>query len=196
MSHRNRQAGFSLLELLVVIVITTAIALPLSTFIIKGLTSYFFLEAQSNTSIELEILSDRITRVIRGAISVDTSQPNTLIVYGYFSPADTTIKKIRYFINGTTINIGVTPPTGTAPSYTYLAANEVITTPRTDLTMGANPLFTYYDDAGNLLTGSFTPGQVKVVGVYLAANPNTKLVAGAPIAMSTKVTLRNLKTNL
>ncbi len=196
MLHRNpSQAGYTLIELLVVIVITGAISIPLTTFAIKGLTSYTFLEAQSNTSLELNILADRIAKVVRGATSVDTAQANTLIIYGYFSPQDTTIKKIRYFISGTNLNIGVTPPTGTAPNYTYDPANEVVTTTRIDLVMGSNPLFTYYDDAGNQLSNAFATSQVKDIGIYLAANPNAKQVP-VPISLTTRVTLRNLKTNL
>lgn len=194
MSLRNEH-GYSLLELIVVIVITGAIAVPLSTFAIKGLSSYTYLEAQSNTSIELNTLSNRIAKVIRGANIVDTAQPNTLTVYGYFSPQDTTIKKIRYFIQGTNLNIGVTPPSGTAPNYIYDPASEVITTTRIDLAMGGKPLFTYYDDAGNQLSGAFLTGQVKNVGIFVSANPKAKQVP-VPISLSTRVTLRNLKTNL
>jgi len=193
-SLRNEH-GYSLLELIVVIVITGAIAVPLSTFAIKGLSSYTYLEAQSNTSIELNTLSNRIAKVIRGANIVDTAQPNTLTVYGYFSPQDTTIKKIRYFIQGTNLNIGVTPPSGTAPNYFYDPASEVITTTRIDLAMGGKPLFTYYDDAGNQLSGAFLTGQVKNVGIFVSANPKAKQVP-VPISLSTRVTLRNLKTNL
>jgi prepilin-type N-terminal cleavage/methylation domain-containing protein len=192
---RLGERGYSLLELLVVITITSAIAVPLTTFSIRGLSSYFFLQAQSDTSIELNTLSNRIAKVVRGVVNVDTSQPNTLIVYGYFSPQDTVIKKIRYFISGSNLNIGVTPPSGTAPNYTYAPGDEVITTTRIDLVMGTNPLFTYYDDAGNALTGTFQTSQVKAVGIYIAANPDPKRV-GTPISLSTRVTLRNLKTNL
>jgi prepilin-type N-terminal cleavage/methylation domain-containing protein len=191
----RNQHGYSLIELLVVIVITSAIAVPLTTFMINGMSSFTFIQAQSDTSLELGTLADRITKVVRGATSVDTAQSNTLIIYGYFSPQDTVIKKIRYFVNGTNLNIGVTPPTGTAPSYTYDAANEAITTTRIDLVMGSNPLFTYYDDVGNPLTGAFQVSQIKQIGLYIAANPNAKQVS-VPISLSTKVTLRNLKVNL
>lgn len=194
MLTRNSR-GYTIIELLVVIVITTAIAFPLTSFAIKGWTSYTFLEAQSSTSLELNILANRIAKVVRGATSVDTAQANTLIVYGYFSPQDTTIKKIRYFISGTNLNIGVTPPGGTAPNYTYDPATEVVTTTRIDLVMSGNSLFTYYDDAGNQLTGAFATSQVKNIGIYLGANPNVKQVP-KPISLTTRVTLRNLKTNL
>jgi hypothetical protein len=120
---------------------------------------------------------------------------NTITIYGYFSPQDATVKQIRYFISGTNLNIGVTPPSGTAPNYTYNSSNEVITTTRVDLAMGSNTLFTYYDDAGNLLPNGFATSQVKAIGIYVAANPRVKQL-GIPIAVTTRVTLRNFKTNL
>jgi prepilin-type N-terminal cleavage/methylation domain-containing protein len=195
MSNHNNQRGYTIIELLVVIVVTTAIAVPLTMFMIKGLGAFNFIQAQSDTALELNTLTNRIAKVLRGATSVDTAQSNTLIVYGYFSPQDTSIKKIRYFVSGTNLNIGVTPPTGTAPNYIYDAANEVITTTRIDLSMGGKPLFTYYDDVGNQLTGAFATSQIKNIGIYVAANPNSKQVP-VPISLSTRVTLRNLKTNL
>jgi prepilin-type N-terminal cleavage/methylation domain-containing protein len=196
MSLRNHtSAGYSLIELLVVMGIISLISVPLTSFMIRGVTSFTFLEAQSNTSLELNTLSARVTKVIRGTTGIDTAQPNTLILYGYFSPQDTVIKKIRYFISGTNLDIGVTPPTGTAPSYTYDPLNEVITTTRVDLVMGGQPLFTYYDDSGNTLSGAFNASQVKEVGLFISANPNQRAVP-VPISLSTKVTLRNLKVNL
>jgi hypothetical protein len=181
--------------MLVVISITGLIFIPLTLFSINGMRSFSFLEAQSNTSVELNILFGRIAKVVRGTTGVVTASSNTLVIYGYFSPQDSVVKKIRYFVSGNNLNIGVTPPSGTAPNYTYNSANEVITTTRIDLVMGGQPMFTYYDDAGNLLPSGFTPGQVKSIGIFLSANPNTKTVP-QPISLSTRVTLRNFKTNL
>ncbi len=189
------QSGYSLIELLLVMSLTTMIATPLVIFTYKGLTSYEFLQAQSNTSTELSSLSARIAKVVRGATGIVTASSNTLTIYGYFSPQDTTIKKIRYFTSGTNLNIGVTPPTGTAPNYAYNSSDEVITTTRIDLAMGSNPMFTYYDDAGNVLGPGFSNSQIKAVGIYVAANPRTKQLS-VPIAITTRVTLRNFKTNL
>jgi type II secretory pathway pseudopilin PulG len=187
--------GFSLIELLFVMMLTSMIAIPLGTFAYKGLSSYEFLQAQSNTSTELSTLSERMAKVIRGATGIIDAEANTLTIYGYFSPQDSVVKKIRYFISGTNLNIGVTPPTGTAPNYTYLAANEVVTTTRVDLAMGATSMFTYYDDSGTQLPNGFANSQIKEIGLYVAANPRLKQLS-VPISLTTKVTLRNFKTNL
>src|SRR6185369_15761803 len=98
-SHNSlRQAGYSLIELLVVMTLTSMLAVPLVLFTYKGLSSYQFLQAQSDTSAELSTLSARITKVVRGTTGIISAGANTLTIYGYFSPQDTTIKKIRYFI--------------------------------------------------------------------------------------------------
>lgn len=187
--------GFTLLEVLVASGLTGLIALPLMTYSYKGLQSYAFLQAQSNTATELSILSERIAKVLRGATAVITAQSNALTVYGYFDPADTTVDQIRYFINGTDLDIGVTPPSGTAPNYTYPSANETITAARVDLQMGSNPMFTYYDSSGNQLPNGFSNSQVYAIGIYVAANPSPGQVQ-VPISVKTLATLRNFKTNL
>jgi hypothetical protein len=201
MSHRRRallvyQAGYSLVELLVVMSLTTMIAIPLVTFSYKGLTSYAFLQAQSDTSTELSSLSARIGKVLRGTTGVLDAQANTITVYGYFSPADTVIKKIRYYISGNNLIIAVTDPDNASIPATYNNNNDeppIIT--RVDLAMGTNNMFTYYDDVGNVLPTGFSVGQIKAIGIYVAANPRTKQLS-VPIAVTTRVTLRNFKTNL
>jgi prepilin-type N-terminal cleavage/methylation domain-containing protein len=187
--------GFTLLEVLVVSTLTGLIAIPLMMFIYKGLQSYAFLQAQSNTSTELSTLSERIVKVLRGATAVVNAGSNTLTVDGYFSPADVTPDQITYYISGTDLDIGVIPPSGTAPNYTYPAQNQVVTTTRVDLTMGGVPLFTYYDSNGNQLPSGFQNSQIYAIGVYVAANPSPGQV-GVPISIKTLATLRNFKTNL
>jgi prepilin-type N-terminal cleavage/methylation domain-containing protein len=189
------ETGYSLLELIVAMAIIGAISVPLGTFIIKGMSSYQFLQAQSDTSTELGSLSARISRVMRGTTGIVDAQPNTLTILAYFSPQDSVVKQIRYFITGNTLSIGVTPPTGSAPNYTYNSSDEVIKTVRIDLSMGSNALFSYYDDAGNELTSGFQVSQVKQIGIYVAADGNTRSVT-VPIAVQTRITLRNFKTNL
>jgi len=189
------EGGFTLLEVIVASVLVGILAIPLMMFGYKGLQSYTFLETQSQTSTDLSTLSERIAKVVRGATSVITATSSTLTIYGYFDPDDTKPDQIRYFMSGTTMDIGVTPPSGTAPNYTYPSANEVIHTAYTSMALGATPMFTYYDSSGNQLAAGFTTSEVQAVGIYVAANP-TPGQNSVPISVSTMVTLRNFKTNL
>jgi prepilin-type N-terminal cleavage/methylation domain-containing protein len=194
-SATTNRGGYSLVEFLVVMALMGLLVTPITLFLIRGLTSYQYLQEQSDTSVDLSTLSERIAKVVRGTTGILTAQANTLSMYGYFSPQDTVVKKIRYFISGNNLEIGVTPPTGTAPNYTYNSANEVVTIVRVDLSMGSTPMFTYYDDTGNALASGFAVGQIKEIGIYVAANPNTKF-QNVPLSVTTRVTLRNYKTNL
>jgi hypothetical protein len=189
------EEGFTLLELLIAALLTGMLAIPLMFFTFKGLSSFQFLQSESNTSTELSTVSEAVAKVVRGTTSVITAQPNTLTVYAYFDPDDTVVKQVRYFVSGTNLDVGVTPPSGTAPNYTYPSANEVVTTLYSNLVMGSNSMFTYYDNAGNQLPNGYTTGEVNQVGIYVAANPDANQET-VPIELTTRVTLRNFKTNL
>jgi len=189
------QRGFTVLELLVVTVIIGLISLPLTTLAIKGLTSYNFLDMQSNTSAELAILSGKITSVVRSATSVDTAQGGTLIVYAYKTKTDTVVSKYRYFISGNTLSLGITPASGSAPNYTYSSGSEVVKVLRTDMAMGSSSIFSYYDTSGAQLSDTFGANEVRQIGVLLTANPNPKLMA-TPVTITTQVTIRNLMSTL
>ena len=195
MLPRNSEGGYTLLELTVVGVLTALIAIPLMYFTFKGLQSYQFLQTESNTSTELSTITEQMAKVIRGTTSIVTAQSNTLTILTYFNPDDTIEKQVRYFVNGTNLEVGVTPPSGTAPNYTYPSANEVVTTMYSNLSMGGNPMFTYYDDTNTQLPGGFNISAVNQVGLYVAANPTPNQV-GVPIELTTRATLRNFKTNL
>jgi hypothetical protein len=64
-----------------------------------------------------------------------------------------------------------------------------------NLVMGSNSMFTYYDNAGNQLPNGYTTGEVNQVGIYVAANPDANQET-VPFELTTRVTLRNFKTNL
>ncbi|HUC20240.1 MAG TPA: hypothetical protein VMR98_01965, partial [Candidatus Polarisedimenticolaceae bacterium] len=137
----------------------------------------------------------RVSRVVRGTTDVLDAQNNSLTVYAYFSPNDAVVKKVRYFVSGTTLKVGVTPPSGTAPNYTYDAANETLISLADNLAMGSTPVFTYYDSAGTALPGGFSLAQIRQIGVNVIMNPNSNRLK-VPVSDQTIVTLRNKKTNL
>ncbi len=198
MLHRNRivQTGYTLIELLIVTSIFGVIVLLLGNFAISGLNSYNYLTAQTNTSTDLNNQIGRVSTVIRGTTQIVSAGANDLTIYGYFSPRDNAPDKIRYYITGTTtLTADVIPASGTAPNYTYLVSDMKTYIITTKLTTAPAPVFTYYDDLGGLLSGAFTTGQIKQIGILLSANPNPNRLP-VPITISTRVTLRNMKTNL
>jgi type II secretory pathway pseudopilin PulG len=192
---RLTEAAFTLIELVVAAGVLGILILGISNLTVNSLNTYQYLQAQSNSAADLTNLIDRVSRVVRGATTVLNAGTTTLTVYAYFSPNDAVVDQVRYFTSGNTLEVGVTPPSGTAPNYTYPPANEKVTTLATNLTMGSTPVFTYYDDTGTALPTGFALSQIRQVGVEVIENPNIHRLP-TPLSNQTIVTLRNLKTNL
>ena len=198
MSRRNpmkNAAGFTLLEVIIASALIGIVATPLTLFLINGMRSYNTIDMQTNASTELVTLSGKITSVIRNATVVTDASDNSLTVLAYAKPTDTVVSQYRYFITGNTLSVGVTPASGSAPNYTYPSSNEVVKNLRTDLSMGGVPLFTYFDENDNQLTGTIDETLVGEVGVFISVNPNT-IQFKNPISITNQVSIRNLKDNL
>ncbi len=191
----GRQSGFTLIEVILSMAVFGMILILLGRVTAAGLTKYQYLQYQANGAADLGTLLDRAARVLRGATQVVDAQTNSVTVYAYFSPQDAVVKKVRYFTTGNTLKAGVTPPSGSAPNYTYNPANEVITTLTNNLTTSPNPIFTYYDATGAQLANGFSLAQVKQIGIYLSINPSPRYLPKS-LQTGTRVTLRNVKTNL
>jgi prepilin-type N-terminal cleavage/methylation domain-containing protein len=188
-------AGFTLLEVIIASALIGIVATPLTLFLINGMRSYNTIDMQTNASTELVTLSGKITSVIRNATVVTDASDNSLTVLAYAKPTDTVVSQYRYFITGNTLSVGVTPASGSAPNYTYPSSNEVVKNLRTDLSMGGVPLFTYFDENDNQLTGTIDETLVGEVGVFISVNPNT-IQFKNPISITNQVSIRNLKDNL
>ena len=193
--RHQSSAGFTLLELVLSAALFGIVVLGVGNLSVNALNTYAYLQAQSNSAADLTNVIGRVSKVVRGTTGIIDAQTNTLTIYAYFSPNDAVVDKVRYFVSGTTLQVGVTPPSGSGPVYTYLAANEKLTTLAQNLAMGSTPVFSYYDDAGTTLPVGFTLSQIRQIGVAIAINPNTKRLP-VPISNQTIVTLRNMKTNL
>ncbi|MFI5240161.1 MAG: type II secretion system protein J [Candidatus Saccharimonadia bacterium] len=195
MSRLSQQHGYTLLELIIVVVITSMLTLVLGTFLVNSLNTFQYATAQTNSANDVLGILDRVGKVVRGATKVVSTGTSSLTIYGYFSPRDSVPDQITYAVSGTTFQSTDIPASGTGPNYTYNAANGTTKTLTSNLAVGSTPIFTYYDDLGNQLTGSFTTGQVKQIGIYIAVNPQP---ARVPIAIGNqiRVSLRNMKTNL
>ena len=191
----RKQSGYTLLELIFVIGITGMLTLSVMGFVINSSRGYQYLDQQSRAAVDLSNTLNRVSKVIRGTTDVVDAQPNTLTIYGYFSPNDAVVKKIRYFKSGNKLMVGVIPPTGAGPNYAYNPSDEEVSVLQDYLSMGSASVFNYYDATGSQLTGAFAITQIKQIGLNMAINPKPTVLE-KPISSQTVVTLRNKKVNL
>ena len=192
---RKNKNGFTIVELLVVIVVSSLLMAVLSNFFINSYQAYLNLHENALRSSEVSSALQRIAKVVRGSNTILEANPDSFTAYAYFTPRDTTLSKIHYFYDNASKSImaGVTPATGSPPTYTYSPANE-----KTFKVIGSvnnNTIFEYLNDSWENTT--FSASELKdIKGVRLTISTNQLDDNRAPIVVDTAVSLRNRKTNL
>lgn len=191
------QGGVTLVELMVVIVLTLTLSVTFYTFYKTNLFSYLNLQKEASYFTDLAAQSQRIARVLRGATDITTAAANDMQLYGYFSPADTYVSQIRYYKNaaGTALLADVTRMTANPPIGTPIASSLQTYTIIDNFkqTAGVN-LFNYLDS-----TGSVMPLPIADLHTIKGVRVNLAVVSAAANnnqSMTVEVSLRNRKTNL
>lgn len=202
MLYRNQpknQSGFSIVELIVVMVLVGIGTVILFTFVVGGLRQYLGLQKDASGFSDLSIQSQRITNVLRGATDVTEATNDSITVYAYFYPNNQNVSLIRYYLNATrtTLYADVTamsanPPIGT-PVSGSLKTYTII--PYFYQPTGSK-LFVYQDLNGNDLSLPINDlTTVKAIQINLQT-PNDGFQKDASQSITTEVSLRNRKTNL
>ena len=193
MKSRN---GFTLMELLVVIFIISLFGGIVSSTFIKSYANNRLVETQAIVQTELNQATDRLTRVLRSATLILEATETNFKMRGYPNAADTAPSEINFYLNGTALKYTVIPPSGQAPNYTYNPADAVLRTLVAKTTNSvSNPVFRYYDDVGGVLSFPVGISSIKIVEPTLSAIDSSNVLKN-PIVVTTKITLRNFKTNL
>jgi prepilin-type N-terminal cleavage/methylation domain-containing protein len=197
LSYRNKQAGFTLVELMVVIVLTSVMVIAIFTFYRTTLFSYFDLQKTASNFTDLAAQSQRVGKVVRGASGIITAEDNSAEMYAYFYPTDAYVSKIKYYLNAsnTALMADVTPMTANPPIGTPITANKKTFTiiPKFKKVTNVN-LFQYLNGAGTPIATPVTDMQtVKTIRINLAAQTSSS--SGAQ-TMTLEVNLRNKKNNL
>lgn len=196
---RDHQGGYTLVELMVVIIITAVLTTTFFTFFKTSLYSYISLQADASALTNLETQAVRVATVLRSATGVTTAGANEFEGYAYFSPSDTYVSVIHYYLQTsggvTKLMAEVTPmsadpPTGspiTAQKRTYTVIDNYYQTSGTDL-------FTYLTASGSALAQPVSDlTAIKGISVSLAAKTYDKTTNQV---INVQVSLRNRKDNL
>ena len=156
MSHRKLSSeGFTLVELLVVIMVIGVLFTAFADFFNNNMILFFDQQQNSMNLTELQNESQRIGDVLRGTYDIISASPNQLSVYAYFSPNDTYVSEIDYYLNstGNQLMASITPMTANPPIGTPITNDTTIYTVISNYYAPAGiNLFTYYDANNNILT--------------------------------------------
>ena len=193
----SNQHGFTLVELLVVISLVSVIFVTFGSFFDNYLILYSKYQKDATNFTELANQSQRIADVLRGLTDITAESANSLTAYAYFSPVDSYVSQVHYYLNATNtaVLVDVTPMTSNPPIGTLITANEKTYTIITNYfqASGVN-LFNYYDPSGTLLTLPISDEHsIQSIQVNLA-EPGTHTKNGQTLSIT--VGLRNRKTNL
>jgi type II secretory pathway pseudopilin PulG len=200
----KKQLGFTLIETLLTIFVF-ALLVEGTTLLIKNI--FTVSEQQngilSNTN-QATLISGTFVNELRnatyganGAYPINQATNSQLIFYSA-APNGSTVSQIRYFISGNTLYKGITNPAGTPLSYS--GQPETITTLSTQMSMGSNPLFYYYDGTyngtGNALSQPVNINAVRFIQINLIVNKDVTATGTSTFTVTAGASLRNLKTNL
>ena len=203
-SKQNRQKGFSLIEVVIVVGILGIIVVVFSAFQTDVLSfSRLFDKGLSASYGATRVVKD-MTATIRiaapsslGAYPLASVSSSSLTFYAD-TDDDGLAERVRYFVASSTLRKGVIKPSGSPLSYN--SANEKISYLIDNvLTATSTPLFSYYDKN---YSGTSSPlptpvpvADVRLVKITVVIDDNPSLPP-APVTVTTQIMLRNLKDNL
>jgi type II secretory pathway pseudopilin PulG len=200
LTHRSAAEGFTLVEILFSVAIFVLVigALTLLSSNVWGYNSFIGIEVNNANTGRLALT--KMVAEIRTASAANTGayavSQATATSFTFYSDinGDGLKEKIRYFLNGTALQRGVTKPTGSPLAYT---GTEVITTLIPNVINAS--IFDYYDTNYDGTTPALSApvdvSLVRLIKITVATDPNPNH-SPSPVTFSTQVTLRNLKDNL
>jgi prepilin-type N-terminal cleavage/methylation domain-containing protein len=201
--RKKISSGFTLIELIVSIFIFLIVVIGSTTLFTDTINTSNSLTGNLNAQMDVRKAFNSMSDLIRsasqssnGAYPIDTAS-STYFAYYSDIDKDGIKEKIRYFLSGKTLKIGVIDPTGSP--LTYNPGNEKISTLINDVVNPpAVPIFSYYDNTYN---GTSSPmampinvPAVRLIKINVLIDHDTRKPPAA-IGFTTQVSIRNLKDN-
>lgn len=198
-------AGFTLVELMVVVVIFTIISAIFAVFAAIYFRNYLFSFEENQAIGQAQTTMTQAIREIREARIAETggwplvqTDSNTFVFYSDVTN-DGRTDRVRYFLEGTALKKGVIEPT--QPPVSYPLVNEQIRTVADYVDNAGIPLFTFYngdwpaDTVNNPLAAGSRLLNTRYISLYVRINinPNT---GAQPFELTSGVQIRSLKDNL
>lgn len=196
--NADNQAGFTVVELIIAMVVGLVVAGAVFTFAGGSLNQYFRMQSESIAFADIAANSQRIASVVRGASDITAASGSSVTMYSYFSPYDQYMSLITYYPNntGTKFLADVTRMTANPPTGTQISGStKTFTIIDNFYVPNGTNTFEYLDSSGGTLSTPISDLRtIKGVRINLADKPN--IANGQVTKMSVEVSLRNRKTNL
>lgn len=202
MSSRNAaqsdQAGFTLVELLVTLVMVVMVGITFLVIFKSTLFNFINMQADASSSVQLNTQANRVATVLRSVTGINSAAADDLVVYAYFYPSDSYVSLLHYYLQTsgkvTKLMADLTPMSANPPLGTPITAQKRTFTIIDNYYQASGvSLFTYLDASGSALAVPITDLQtIKGVQVTLTS----KMSNNANQTLSVQVSLRNRKTNL
>ena len=189
--------GYTLVEMLIVIGITTTVTLVVMNAILT------FYRLNTNTfeqTVQVDQARKGIEYVVRdlreAAYADDGSFPvvaagTTSVTFYSDTDRDVSAEKVRYFLSGTTLKKGVVNATGTPPAYTDAEQISTVAEYVRNAEQGI-PVFRYYNASSTEVAAGATTTSIVFVTVDLVVNVDVNRLPGQ-FTLHSSATLRNLK---
>jgi type II secretory pathway pseudopilin PulG len=197
-------SGFTLMEMVVTLSIFMILVIGASALYLDTINNNNNLTQNLNAQMDVRRAFSSMLADIRsastasnGAYTIDTASSS---YFAYYSDIDNDglKEKIRYFLNGKILEVGIIKPTGNPP--TYISANEKISPLINNVVNPVNkPIFSYYDSSYDGTTAPLSfPINISAVrlikiDVLIDQDP---LNPPGPEDFTTQISIRNLKDNL
>jgi prepilin-type N-terminal cleavage/methylation domain-containing protein len=203
MSRRHQQ-GFTMIELLISIVLSSIFAVALFAFFFSGVDSARTTESQARAQMDGRTAIDRLSRDIRQAISPDDGTTSPVIALGpatleiYVDSTRTASvrvprpQKVRYSVVANQLIRQTVDPVGAAAPFTYGAygVSDVLVE---NLGNGANALFSAIEDDGTALPATPSASDVRDIAQISIRLLVSQKTGNSPstLELTTDVALRN-----
>ena len=197
MHRANKGSGFSLVETVIAISLTSVVIVALGVLIQYFYkTNGYVLEQTQAVNSARRSIENALHDLREASYGTDGSYPiasaATSSITFYANVGDSSgVDKMRYYLSGSTLYRGTTASAGSPPSY---AGQPEVTTLVVDNIRNdaATPLFTYYDTSGAVLSQPVDVSKIASVEVEVLTDvdPNR---APEVYTMTGGATLRNLR---
>lgn len=200
----GNQSGFTLAETIMTIFIFSIImlgtSLMLKDILVNSRQQYGVIDNvdQARRVADNFIKELRnITYGINGAYPISQASDTQVIFFSTAIKNNGTVTKVRYYVLNNILYKGTTDPGSSPLPY---SGPETITTLSTKMSLGANPLFYYYDGNyngdGSPLSQPVNLNKIKFIKINLIVLKELAASSNTTFTVSAGASMRNLKDNL